>query len=327
MALIARIDHYQQTHRRAGFPLAVVYKFVDDQGGYLAALITYYGFLSLFPLLLLLITILGFVLHGDPSAQQQVLTSTLAQFPIIGDQIRANVREMHGSATALVVGILGSIYGGIGVAQAGQNAMNAIWTVPRNRRLNPVRSRLRSLAAVTVLGVAVVVTTVLSGLVASAASFGQDLGVITRILALLISVAGNVLLFLAGFRMLTDRSIGFRDLVPGAVAGALGWQILQTVGGYYVGHTLKFASQVYGLFAIVLGLLGFLYLSSVITMLCAEVNVVRARTLWPRSLLTPFTDDVTLTDADERSYEALATTQQTKGFEDIDVTFDERRRE
>jgi membrane protein len=323
VALTARIDNFQQTHHRVGFPLAVVYKFLDDQGGYLAALITYYGFLSLFPLLLLLITILGFVLHGDVAAQQAILNSTLAEFPIVGDQIRENVHSLHGSTGALVVGILGSIYGCIGVAQAGQNAMNAVWSVPRNRRLNPLRSRLRSLAALTVVGGAAVVTTVLSGLVTSAGSFGQHLGIFARGVALVISLCGNLLLFVAGFRMLTARSIGFRSLVPGAVAAAIGWQILQAVGGYYVGHSLKFASQVYGLFAIVLGLLGFLYVSSVVIVLCAELNVVRARRLWPRSLLTPFTDNVTLTDADERSYEALATTQQTKGFEDIDVTFDE----
>lgn len=322
MSAIARLDAYQQAHLRAGFPLAVIYKFVDDQGGYLAALIAYYGFLSLFPLLLLLVTILGFVLHGDPEAQQRILSSALSQFPIIGDQLRTNVTGLHGSKAGLATGLLGSMYGGIGVAQAGQNAMNAIWTVPRNRRPDPFRSRLKSLLAVVLLGGGIIGTTVLSGLAASAGGFGHDLGWVGWTLALLVSLVGNSLLFLAGFRMLTAHGVGFRDLVPGALAAAVAWQLLQTVGGYYVGHTLRHASQVYGLFGIVLGLIGFLYVAAVSTLLCAEVNVVRTRRLWPRALLTPFTDDVELTRADERSYEALATTQQAKGFENIDVSFD-----
>ena len=122
-----------------------------------------------------------------------------------------------------------------------------------------------------------------------------------------------------------QQTLPFRELVPGALAAAVGWQALQTVGGYYVAHTLKHASQVYGLFGIVLGLLGFLYLAALVTLLCAEVNVVRARRLWPRSLLTPFTDNFELTHADQRSYRDLAAMQKVKGFEDIDVRFHPQR--
>ena len=321
MGVVERVDGYQRRHTWAAFPLAVVYKFVDDQGGYLAALIAYYGMLSLFPLLLLLVTLLGFALAGDPAAQEQVLRSTLHQFPIIGDQLRTNISGIHGSRAGLVIGVLGSVYGSIGVAQAGQHAMNTIWSVPRNRRPNPILSRLRSLVAVVLLGSGLVGTSVLSTLVASAGSLGADLGPLSRGLTLLVALAGNVLLFLAGFRMLTAAQVAFRALAPGAVSAAIGWQVLQAVGGYYVGNTLKHASQVYGLFGIVLGLVAFLYLAALVTLLCAELNVVRTRRLWPRALLTPFTDRVDLTSADERSYEALARTQQTKGFEDIEVSF------
>ncbi|MGA8926223.1 MAG: YhjD/YihY/BrkB family envelope integrity protein, partial [Solirubrobacterales bacterium] len=94
-------DAYQRRHRWLGFPIAVVYKFGDDQGPYLTALITYYGFLSLFPLLLLLVTILGFVLQGDPHLQDKVVNSTLAELPIIGSQLRENVRSLKGSGVGL----------------------------------------------------------------------------------------------------------------------------------------------------------------------------------------------------------------------------------
>jgi YihY family inner membrane protein len=324
MSAKSRLDRAQQDRGWLGFPLAVAYKFVDDQGGYLAALLAYYAFLSLFPLLLLLTTVLAFVLAGDVSAQHEVLRSTLAQFPVIGDQIRTNVTSLRGSTSAVVVGVLGSLYGGLGVAQAGQNAMNDIWGVARNRRPNPIKARLRSVGALAALGVGVVATTVLSGAFASSGALGHHVGVAARVLALAVSAVGNVLLFIAAFRLLTARHVPLAQLLPGAVAAALGWQVLQSVGGYYVSSTLRNATATYGLFGIVLGLIAFLHLAAVLTVLCAEVNVVRARRLWPRALLTPFTDDVELTDADERSYEALATTQQTKGFENIDVTFDDR---
>jgi len=195
--------------------------------------------------------------------------------------------------------------------------MNDIWAVPRNSRPNPIRSRLKSLAAVVLLGGGLVGTTALAGLVSSQ----RSLGFLVTLLSLSISLAGNVLLFLAGFRMLTAQHVDFGALVPGALVAAVGWQALQAVGVRYVSHTLKHASQVYGLFGGVLGLLGFLYLAAVVTLMSAEMNVVRTRRLWPRSLMTPFTDNVELTSADERSYEGLATTQRAKGFQDIDVTF------
>ncbi len=324
MSLVEALDAYQRRHRRVGFPLAVLYKFADDQGGYLAALLTYYGFLSLFPLLLLLVTVLGHALAGDPQAQLRVLDSALSQVPVLGRQIRDDVQGLQGSTSALVTGVLGSLYGGIGVAQAGQNAMNTLWAVPRHRRPNPFLSRLRSLVAVLALGTGLVLTTVLSGLVASVDAAG--VGAAGRVLGLLVALVGNAALFLAGFRMLTVERVPFRALVPGALAAAVGWQVLQAVGGYLVTRTLSRASEVYGVFGVVLGLFVFLYAAALITLVCAEINVVRARRLWPRSLLTPFTDDVELTPADERSYEGMATSQKTKGFEEVDVSFDGDRR-
>jgi uncharacterized BrkB/YihY/UPF0761 family membrane protein len=135
--LVQRVDGFQRRHPRAGLPIAVIYKFADDQGNYLAALITYYGFLSLFPLLLLSSTILGFVLSGHPHLQQQVLDSALGQVPIVG----AHLTSPHGatgSGVGIAIGILGTIYGGLGVTNAAQNAMNTIWRVPRNKRPNPI---------------------------------------------------------------------------------------------------------------------------------------------------------------------------------------------
>ena len=322
VSIANRLDDYQQRHPWVGFPLAVAYKFGDDQGGYLAALITYYAFLSLFPLLLLFVTALGFALHGDPELQRRMVDSTLGQFPIIGTQLQHNVHSLHGSVFGIVVGVVGALYGGLGAAQAGQNALNRVWAVPRNERPNPVLSRLRSLMLLFVLGAGVIATTVLSGLGASANGYGSDLGTGLRIGAIGLSVAVNVALFVMAFRVMTARDVKTSDVIVGAVVAAVAWQVLQAVGTYYVGHKLKNATEVYGLFGLVIGLIAWLSLEALVVVFAAEINVVRAKRLWPRSLLTPFTDDVDLTHADERAYDSYARSERYKGFENVNVDFD-----
>ncbi|GAC1327797.1 MAG: hypothetical protein NVSMB13_14420 [Mycobacteriales bacterium] len=317
-----RLDTYQRRHGWLGFPLAVVYKFVDDQGGYLAALITYYAFVSLFPLLLLAVTVLGFALSGDVHLQQRVLGSALQQFPIVGSQLGRNVASLRGSGAGLAVGLIGTVYGGLGVAQALQNALNRVWTVPRNRRPNPIMSRLRSLGLLAVLGAGVVLTSVLSALSSAARSYGAELGVGVRVLLVVAAVLVNVALFLAAFRALTARSVSTRQVLPGALIAGVSWQLLQSVGTYYVGNTLRGATEIYGLFGLVLGLVAWLHLEALVVVLSAEVNVVLARRLWPRSLLTPFTDNVALTPADQEAYRSYADTETYKGFEEVTVTFD-----
>src|SRR5580693_3900743 len=158
VAVAERLDRFQQEHPWAGFPLAVIYKYFDDFGAYLAALLTYYGFVSLFPLLLLLSTILGFVLSGDPGLQHEVLSSTLRQFPVIGGDL-AQPKRLGGGPAGLVVGIVGSLYGGLGVAQAFQYASNTVWGVPRNNRPNPLRARGRSVVLLATGGLAMLATT------------------------------------------------------------------------------------------------------------------------------------------------------------------------
>jgi membrane protein len=324
MSLTSRFDAYQRRHTAVGLPLAVFYKFFDDQGGYLTALMTYYGFLSLFPLLLVAVTVLGFVISNHPQVQVDLIGSALAQFPIVGKQIQTNVHGYAGSGAGLVIGLLGALYGSLGIAQASQNAMNTVWAVPRNARPNPLKSRLRSLAIVMSLGFGVLITT---GVSALASGYGIRFGVAGRVLAILFACTANVGLFLAAFRFLTVKALSARDVLAGAVVAGVVWQVLQSVGSYYVNHKLKGASEVYGVFGVVLGLIAWIYLEALIVVLCAELNVVRHDHLWPRSLLTPFTDDVELTRADADAYDSYARAQQHKGFETIEVDFDDNHLE
>ena len=324
MSMVSRADAYQRRHRWAGLPVAVLYKFVDDQGSYLAAQITYYGFVAAFPLLLLLATILGYALHGNPHLQRQVLDSALAQFPVIGGQITADIRSFHGSLVGLVIGMLGCVYGGLGIVQAVQNTLNKVWGVPRDSRPNPVRARLRSLLLLAFGGASVIVTTVLSALGAAADAYGASLGGSVRALATAAAIALNVTLFTVAFRVLTARAVTIREIRAGAVAAAVTWQALQWAGTLLIGHELKGATATYGLFALVLGLLASIYLGAVTTVICAEFNAVRAGQLWPRSLLALFTDNADLTPADQRAYTSYAKTERHKSFENIDVSFGER---
>jgi YihY family inner membrane protein len=316
------LDRFQQRHPRLGLPIAVLYKFVDDQGSYLAALIAYYGFLSLFPLLLLLSTILNFALHGDLALQHRVLNSALGQFPVISAQLK-NTHGVSGSGAGLAAGIVGTLYGGLGVAQAAQNAMNTIWRVPRNDRPNPLTSRARSLLLLVIVGVSIAGTTVLAALTSSAEEFGESVGVGLRVVLVLVSLVVNAVVFTVAFRVATAKPLTTRECIPGAAVAAVSWQILQFFGTAYVGHVVKHASVTNSVFALVLGLIGWIYLEALVVVLAVEYNAVRAYHLYPRSLLTPFTDNVVLTGADEAAYTSQARAQRAKGFENIDVSFDE----
>ncbi|MBD0738091.1 ribonuclease BN [Streptomyces sp. CBMA29] len=322
MGMVRRFDAYQREHTWLGLPLAVVYKFAEDQGGYLTALIAYYAFLSVFPLLLLLVSVLGFLLHNDAHFQKQVVDSALHQFPVIGDQIGENVQSFHGNTLAVATGVIGGLYGALGVAQAAQNTLLKIWAVPRHDRPNPLRSRLRSLLVVGVFGVGLAATTALTSLASDARAFGIHPVVLLRIAATVLSTAVNTGLLLFAYRYFTVGTVRLRSSAGTALAAALAWQFVQWAGTYYVRHELRGATATYGLFGIVLGLITWIYLGALIFVLTAEVAAVRARRLWPRSLLTAFTDNVVLSRADREVYTSYAATEVFKGFQHVDVRFD-----
>lgn len=314
--MLGWLDRLQQRSPAAGFVIAVVYKYVDDQAGYLAALLTYYAFISLFPLLLLLTTVLGVVLAGRPEWREDIYDSALAQFPLIGDQLTEPSR-LSGGTAGVVIGIVVALYGGLNVGQALQNAMETIWAVPKNLRPDPLRSRLRSLLLLLVLGSALVATT---GLVA----LGQFLGALGAAGVVVAGLAVNTTVCVVAFRVTTTRPLTVKEVLPGALSAAVIWQLLQWFGATYVQHVVASASVTNSVFAVVLGLIAFLYLVSTVLLVCAEVNVVRVDKLHPRALLTPFTDDVDLTEADRKMYEGQAKAQQAKGFQRVEVSFDER---
>jgi YihY family inner membrane protein len=289
--------------------MAVVKKFGDDQAGSLAALVAYYAFFSIFPLLLVLVTILGFVLQGDTSAQDAVKNSVLAQFPVIGDRIK--VHALSGSTAALVIGLVTSLLGGLGVTGAARNAFDRVWAVPFKNRPDFLMSRLRGLALIGALGVLFILATVLSGLVSGLH------GPLPKIGGVAVSLIVNFALFLAAFRFLTAATVPTRTLRIGVAFAAVFWEILQVVGGLYINHVYRHASSVYSQFALVIALLVWLHLGAQMTLYAAEINVVVARKLWPRNLIGP--PDA---PADEQTLTALAKVEERSEVEQVDVHFD-----
>jgi membrane protein len=280
-APLRRFDEYQQTKPALALPLGVFKKFGDDEGGNMVSLIAYRAFFSLFPLLLLMTTILGYVLADNEELRREVVNSTLAQFPIIGNQLRGGT--LQGSGVALAIGIVGSLLAGLGVVLETEASFDRCWGVAEDAKRGFLGSRLRAIGLLVVLGGLAVASTIVSGLV----SGGADLfGAGGRVLGIGIATVLNLFVFGAVFRLLTTDTVETRALVPGIVVATVGWEILQIAGGWYISHEVKNASAVYGTFALVIGLLAWIHLGAMFVVLGAETNVVRARRLWPRSMLS-----------------------------------------
>jgi len=293
--LVRWFDRLQRSRSVLGFPLAVRLKYSEDQGSYLGAIVTYYAFFSLFPLLLVAATVLGFVLHGDPSLQRSVGRSVLGTFPIVGHDLR--VHALTGNGVALGVGLTLALWAGNRVFIAAGSVMDHIWGIPPRRQPGLVGARLRALLLGLVLGSGAVGTSALNAF----GTVGPGHSLLWRIGSFALSTAANIALFWLAFRLLTADQVSWRQLRGGAVLAALAWELLLAGGSLYVHHVVAAASNTYGTFAGVIGLLSFIYLSVQITLLAAETNVVATRRLWPRSL--PFADGEPITDADRRALE------------------------
>jgi YihY family inner membrane protein len=312
MKLVDRIDGWQQRHRIPAFVVGVVKKFGDDRGGHLAALLTYYGFLATFPLLLLFLTILSYLAHDHPQLRQDLLNTALADFPVVGQELRSNVGALNGNSVALVVGAVGLVWGSLGVANVAQHAMAQMWSVPGPRRPSFLARIARSLLVLGVLALAIGGTAALTSLATLVPA--TALVPVVSTLGILVLNAG---LYWLAYRVLTPAEVATRALLPGAIVGGVAWTGLQILGSWLVARQLRHTSQLYGTFGVVLGLLFFLYLAAQIVVYAAEVNVVRARHLAPRSLAPP-----PLTLADRVVLADVVTTEQRRPEQSVVVTFE-----
>jgi YihY family inner membrane protein len=312
-ALRSRVDRWQRAHPPAAFAVAVLRKFGDDRASRLAALIAYYAFFSIFPLLLAFVSILGFVLEGNPSLKQDIVDSLFAQMPVIGSRIREDVGAVTGNGLALAIGIVLAVWAGLGVTIALSQAMNRVWDVPRCEQPGFLQARLRGLVVLVLLGVTILVVTGVAGL-ASAGGVGST---VDRVVAFALSLAVDAVVVLALFRLPASGAPSLRTLLPGALVAAVGLVVLQGIGGVYVDHEVRRASETYGVFALVIGMLSWLWLAAQLLLLSAEVNVVRSQRLWPRSLAGD------LTPADITALRRAAESERRDPREHVTATFDD----
>ncbi len=312
---VRRVDAVQQRHTPMAFVYAVLKKYGDDNGGVLVANLAFSSFISLFPLLLVLVTVLGLVVAADPAIRHDVVNAVAGQVPVVGQQLTGNVHELQRSSViGLAVGLAGLVWGATGLAQAGLFTMEQVWNLPGPARPGYLQRLGRAVAFLALLGLGVVATTLLAGL----NTYGRNAAILVAV-AEVAAVAVNTGMYFAAFRVLTPKGVPTRNLLPGAVIGGVAWTLLQVLGTYLVHHFLH-SNSAYGIFAVVLGLVAWINLAVQMTVYAAEVNVVLARRLWPRSIMQP-----PLTEADRASLALQALQNQRREEQRVEVSFSDRR--
>ncbi|PIE32300.1 MAG: hypothetical protein CSA55_03780 [Ilumatobacter coccineus] len=273
------IDQFQRSHRALGFPIAVLRKFGQDRAGYLAALVAYFGFFSIFPLMMAFTSGLGFIVT-DPDKQQRFAEVAADQIPVVGTTIKQSAGQIEGSGITLVLGIAVALWSGLKIIDAMQNAMNSVWDVPPFQRPNMAKKRARSLAMLFVIGGGLAISIAASS-VANVLDFLPGGG---RFTLWGVSLAFSIVLYLVSFQLLTDMKLTWKHLIPGAVVGGIAWWALQTFGTPLIARQQANAGETYGSFGAIIALLFFLFIAAQLSILAAEVGVVKARKLWPRSI-------------------------------------------
>lgn len=310
------LDAWQQRHRVPAILVAVVKKYGDDAAGNGVALLTYYAFVATFPLLLVLVTVSEIVLRNHPDLQKQLVDSALSEFPVVGPTLQQSVKTPTGTGFALVIGIAGAFWGGSGLAGAVQSVLNQLWLVEKRHWPGFPWNYLRSIALLLLLGLGVVLTALMAAFAGVGALFGLS-GSGVHVLSVALTTAVYCGLFLLGFRLAVSTQVRTRELLLGAMLSGVAWQVLLTVGGALAAAHLYRSREAAGVFAIVLGLLAWFALQATVTVYVVELDVVRARRLWPRALAQP-----PLTEADEDYLRASAQSETRRPEQHVDVDFD-----
>jgi YihY family inner membrane protein len=308
---VRRFDRFQQRHRVLAVPWAVLQKFGNDQGGAKAALMAYYGLFALFPMLLLFTTILGFVLSGNDQLRHHLIDSALGDFPVIGPQLKSSAHPLEGSGVALAIGLVGTLYGTLGLGQSSQNALNTIWNIPYVRWPSFYFRWARALGILALLGLAVLASTALTAF-ATAVTHGTR----ATVLAIACSAVINFGLFMVAFMVMSADHLSARSVLVGTIFATVFWEFLQVIGSWYVTRSLQHASPTYGVFAVIIALVSWIYLGAHLFLLAAEINVVLFYRLWPRSIAQP-----PLIDGDRRTFERLALMEVRRPEMEVAVAF------
>ena len=302
-----RVDDFQQRHQALGFPIAVWRKFSDDQAGNLAALMAYWAFFSLFPLLLVAVTVTGFVGVG-----QGTFKDVVQQFPLVGDDLTG----LKGNLLALVIGIVSALWSGLAVVKATQTAFDSVWEIPMAQRPSFLRKLVKGLEALVVIGIGMVVSLGLTGIATGGKPIHVTLPIWSRLVVGGVTVLLNVALLALAYAWLTKRKLSVRQVLPGAAVAGIVLFAFELAAGALITHAASGQKGATGTVSTVLGMLWFFALSGQVILYGAEINVVRVEQLWPRGLV-----DAPDTDADHRAYQAYAEERQYRPNQSVDTRF------
>lgn len=265
---VAAADRFQQRHAALAVPVAVFRKFTEDSSANLASMIAFWAFFSLFPLLLVFVTLLGYFLPAD--LKNQVLDHVSAMLPLLNS---GSVHGLSGAWWTLVLGLATALWSGMAVVRNVEYAFNNVWGIPRKERPALVSQIVRALSVLATVGLGLVLSTLVTGFVSGTAA-GVNLGWYGRLAGYVVALALDVGLFVAAFRILTNRDVSTRDVLPGSLLAGTLFFVLQSLSSLIISRYLQHAQGTYGQFATVITILWWFYLQSMITMVGAELNVV-----------------------------------------------------
>lgn len=280
--LIERVDKFQQSKPVLAFPYAVIKKYGEDSAGYQAALLTYYGFLSLFPLLMVLTTIADSLAGSNPELQKTIVGGLTDYFPLLGNQLSSSVDTVHGSGFALLVGILFTLYGARGVADVWRHGTAALWGIPKDQLAGFPKAILKSFSIIVVGGVGLLIASVSTG---AAAAIGK--GWEWQLLAVVVNLVVLFWLFHFLLNVSLPKKLPLNQTRWGALTAAIGLVLLQSVGAAILAKQLKSLDALYSYFALALGLLFWIYLQAQLLYYAVEVAAVSSQKKWPRSFSEP----------------------------------------
>lgn len=279
-SILQIVDRAQQSHEILSFPIAVVKRYSDEQIGKQAALVTYYAFLSLFPLLMIFITTLGIVVASHPTLEAKVMQTVFQLFPALGNDLKSQVHSLRTTGTGLFLQILVVAYGARGLASILQETFNNIWGVKKEHRPGILGDHLRSFGMMAAVGIGMILGTTISYILGSV----LHLGLFGTVLITVVDLGITLGLFIAVFRLGTAGSVGTKKLIVGALVATVGTVLIQRLGGVIMHHELPKLQGSYGSFAIALGMLFWIYLQAQVILYALVITIVRVEHDWPKKL-------------------------------------------
>lgn len=237
-----------------------------------ASVLAFFGFLSIFPLMLAATTILGLVLEDNEELQQRIIDGALADIPVLGQQLQNDPASLSGSVWVLIAGLAAALWSATKSFVAMQRAFDDVWEIDVDHRDPMPKQRGKAVLGLVFIGAAQIASLTISTIVRAA-----DLPTAGRVVLAIATIAINISMLAAMLRFLTAAEPTWNDIWPGAVTAGIAYTLIQRFGTDIVMRIINNASDTYGQFALVLGLVTWLSLLAIATIMSAELNAALVR--------------------------------------------------